>query len=69
MSKHSCESPSKVLKCNCPHEMQDRIHGRGMRLHNPCKENEYRCTVCGDQKRPHTPAPKKTGKVEPPKKK
>lgn len=44
---------SKILKCNCKHESQDKIHGQGNRVHNPCggnKKGQFRCTVCKDQK-------------------
>lgn len=45
-----------IIKCNCKHEGQDALHGKGMRLHNPGVRQgkdaivKFRCTVCGDQK-------------------
>jgi len=37
----------KILKCECNHSMQDKMHGPQMRVFNPMlKENEYRCTIC-----------------------
>lgn len=37
-----------ILRCLCPHEAQDRLHGFGHRVANPQKKQpEYaRCTVC-----------------------
>ena len=40
-----------ILKCDCKHKDQDKLHGTGNRVHNLCKENKYaRCTVCGSTK-------------------
>lgn len=53
--KDPTKAPSKVLKCACAHVYQDEQYGVGMRLYNPCSgsgnEIEYRCTVCGVQKK------------------
>lgn len=39
------------MKCNCAHEFQDKVYGKGIRVHNPCKEGKAgRCTVCGNEK-------------------
>ena len=42
---------TKVLKCDCKHEYQDRAHGPGLRVHNkaqgPNNTVIWRCTVCG----------------------
>lgn len=39
------------MKCNCEHDFQDKEHGKGVRVHNPCKEGKtFRCTVCGNEK-------------------
>lgn len=40
-----------IMKCNCEHEVQDAMYGKGMRLHNVSKggktgENKAFCTVC-----------------------
>ena len=40
-----------VIKCTCTHAEQDKIHGKGNRVHNyAAKANGgfggYRCTVC-----------------------
>lgn len=37
-----------ILPCSCKSEYQDRQHGKGMRVHNPCNRG-YRCTVCGKE--------------------
>jgi len=42
----------KVMKCDCQHEGQDKLYGRGMRLFNPQGKGKdqgdsYICTVCG----------------------
>lgn len=41
-----------IEKCskNCKHEFQDETYGKGKRVLNPClKENEFRCSVCGEK--------------------
>jgi hypothetical protein len=45
---------TKIRKCDCKHEYQDRKYGPEMRVHNPCRsigkkdeKTKYRCTVCG----------------------
>lgn len=44
-----------VIKCNCVHEFQDRIYGKGMRLANEMGDNNgYRCTVCGKEYKPNS---------------
>lgn len=40
-----------IEKCtkNCKHEFQDEVYG-GKRVLNSClKENEFRCSVCGEK--------------------
>lgn len=41
--------PSKIMRCKCSHEGQDKLHGPGMRVFNAHdkKPGEYSCTVCG----------------------
>ena len=45
-----------ILPCNCQSTFQDREHGKGMRVHNPCKlknttsSKGWRCTVCSREK-------------------
>lgn len=43
-----------ILKCSCAHGSQDRLHGAGNRVHNPCKDSGgqimWRCTVCKTEK-------------------
>lgn len=47
---------TKVLKCTCKHEEQDKMYGPGMRLHNVCDKKgtaaygKYYCTVCSPRK-------------------
>ena len=41
----------KILPCNCKHEQQDAMYGKGMRLHNPGGKGKdygtkWYCTVC-----------------------
>lgn len=38
---------SKVMECVCQSEFQDRRYGKGKRLHNPMKDNKWKCTCCG----------------------
>ena len=42
-----------IVACDCKHEAQDRLHGKGMRVKNPTAKSglgpnqvEVRCTVC-----------------------
>lgn len=41
---------AKILKCNCNHSGQDKLHGAGMRVCNHVitkgTTSAYRCTVC-----------------------
>lgn len=45
-----------VLPCTCDHVAQDKLHGKGRRVHNrtkqskPTVEQRWRCTVCRDEK-------------------
>jgi hypothetical protein len=39
---------TKILKCFCKSEFQDKKYGKQKRVANcTSKDNEYRCTVCG----------------------
>lgn len=41
---------SKVLKCSCKSDFQDKTYGKNMRLFNEIGKDGtggYRCTVCG----------------------
>ena len=38
---------ANIKKCTCEHEQQDKMHGKGMRVHNECAKG-VRCTVCGN---------------------
>lgn len=36
-----------IVKCICPHEVQDKLHGAGNRVANQMKDpDKVRCTVC-----------------------
>jgi hypothetical protein len=40
-----------ILRCTCKHEYQDKLYGKGMRVHNYAPKGYqgkagYRCTVC-----------------------
>jgi len=43
-----------ILKCTCQNAGQDKIHGKGSRVHNPTvnstSQKTWRCTVCGSEK-------------------
>ena len=39
---------AEVKKCNCKHEAQDALYGKGNRLMNPFNKG-YRCTACGKE--------------------
>lgn len=38
---------SKLIKCTCSHEDQDKMYGQGNRMANEARTGQYRCTVCG----------------------
>jgi hypothetical protein len=39
---------SQILKCTCTHSFQDKMYGRGFRVHTILKQDgQARCTVCG----------------------
>ena len=35
--------------CTCEHKGQDKLHGKGRRVHNETN-NGWRCTVCSSEK-------------------
>ncbi len=44
-----------IYPCNCSHNQQDEMYGKGNRVHNPCKPAKLpvkwiRCTVCRKEK-------------------
>lgn len=39
-------STTKLIRCDCKHEFQDKTYGYGMRVHTPTKSGSNRCTVC-----------------------
>lgn len=42
-----------ILVCGCSHAYQDKVYGKGKRVHNqlgPKKKGTYRCTVCVKEK-------------------
>lgn len=43
-----------ILSCNCQHENQDSLFGKGKRVHNllevGMKKGLYRCTVCRSER-------------------
>lgn len=42
---------TKVIKCTCKHDFQDRRYGAGMRVMNELPKKGWSCTVCGERKR------------------
>ena len=44
--------PTKIAKCECLHEFQDKTYGKNMRVHNwapgnkVSNPNRYGCTIC-----------------------
>lgn len=37
---------TEILHCTCQHEDQDKMYGKGMRVHNVNKNGQAACTVC-----------------------
>lgn len=42
---------TEILHCTCAHEEQDKMYGKGMRVHNVNKLGQAACTVCCPSKR------------------
>lgn len=43
---------TKIIKCNCENEYQDKKYGKGKRVGNKTakeKPDYYRCTVCAKE--------------------
>ena len=38
---------TKIKPCTCGHKFQDEKHGKGKRVFNSAKDDQWRCTVCG----------------------
>lgn len=49
---HHHAGKTTISQCSCKHEYQDKKHGQGNRVKNPCKKGStgagYRCTVCSN---------------------
>jgi len=39
-------SGTEIIRCNCKHAYQDKIHGIGKRVGNVMRTGQIRCTVC-----------------------
>ena len=44
-----------ILQCTCIHPYQDKLYGRGKRVHNQMQRSggasiKYRCTVCKNER-------------------
>lgn len=35
-----------VKRCDCENEYQDKMYGKGNRIHNLTKVGAYRCSIC-----------------------
>ena len=43
---------TKIIKCNCPNEFQDKEYGKNNRVHNHAdkkgaEKDRFKCTSCG----------------------
>ena len=42
---------TRIIKCDCIHSFQDRMYGKGKRVHNRMlNPTRWRCIVCSDVK-------------------
>lgn len=41
---------SVIKPCDCKHEFQDSVYGKGKRVHTVGRTSTY-CTVCGKEKK------------------
>ena len=43
-----------IIKCTCYHPAQDKLQGKGRRVHNAMTRTsggkKFRCTVCGNER-------------------
>lgn len=45
-----------IISCSCVNEYQDKVYGKGLRVHNPRAKTKsqtqqtFRCTVCKAEK-------------------
>lgn len=37
---------TQIIPCTCSHEEQDKMYGKGMRVHNVNTKGDAFCTVC-----------------------
>ena len=52
MEEKKKEISCKSLPCDCDCPQQDKIYGKGKRLHNKMKEDGmWRCTCCQKERR------------------
>lgn len=43
---------AEIKSCDCVHKGQDRLYGKGYRLHNYARKKDmWRCSVCGKEKK------------------
>ena len=47
-----------LFNCNCKNEYQDKIYGKGQRVHTPTNKG-HRCTVCGNMRSDSSSSKKK----------
>jgi len=45
------ETNCKILSCDCECPQQDKIYGKGKRVHNKMKDDSWRCTCCQKEKK------------------
>lgn len=50
--KKEAKANGKAVKafCTCKSEYQDKVHGKGVRVHNLCNKGVKCCTVCKSEK-------------------
>ena len=55
MENQKTDMRCEIMPCDCIHTVQDRMYGKGMRVHNKMRKAGkligYRCTVCGKEKK------------------
>ena len=57
-----------IMECTCNHDSQDKMYGKGRRVHNVApgsdqkKTNRFRCTVCSSIKENSSYSEEKKGK-------
>jgi hypothetical protein len=43
--------PTQIMACDCNHPYHDKVYGQGRRVHNRTLNGNWRCVICGKEKK------------------